>query len=294
MMISYIKELKLKMILFRKIKTFLKLIIGPLYNIPFINRPLPKDPFGKTIIGTKEKYLKLHSKAILNLNKDVIDFQQSSGFKVNEKWFNNLALHTQTCIKKSQLNFNHGRLIYSVLSKYISEINEKENNSLTILETGTARGFSAICMSKALIDQKKSGRIISLDCISHNQKMFWNSISDLDGPKTRSNLLLKWQEELSNIIFIQGWSKEIIKRLGIQRINFAFLDAQHTKNDVLLEFNYVYRRQQSGDLIVFDDVTYGQFDGVCEAVEIIKNNYPYEILYLDSDQKRGYAIATKK
>ena len=37
------------------------------------------------------------------------------------------------------------------------EGNEKENNSLTILETGTARGFSAICMSKALIDQKKSG-----------------------------------------------------------------------------------------------------------------------------------------
>ena len=282
------------MILFRKIKTFLKLIIVPIYNIPIINRPLPKNPFGKKIIGTKEIYLKLHSKAILNLNKDVIDFQESSGFKVNEKWFNDLALHTQTCIKKSQLNFNHGRLIYSVLSKYISEINVMENNSLTILETGTARGFSAICMSKALIDQKKSGRIISLDCISHNEKMFWNSISDLDGPKTRSNLLSKWPEELCNIIFIQGWSKKIIKRLGIQRINFAFLDAQHTKNEVLLEFNYVYRRQQSGDLIIFDDVTYGQFDGVCEAVEIIKNNYPYEILYLGSDKKRGYAIATKK
>ena len=149
MMISY-KGIKIENDLkFRKIKTFLKLIIGPLYNIPNINRPLPKDPFGKTIIGTKEKYLKLHSKALLNLNKDVIDFQQSSGFKVNEKWFNNLALHTQTCIKKSQLNFNHGRLIYSVLSKYIAEIHDKENNPLTILETGTARGFSAICMSKA-------------------------------------------------------------------------------------------------------------------------------------------------
>ena len=85
-----------------------------------------------------------------------------------------------------------------------------------------------------------------------------------------------------------------LKRLGIQRINFAFIDAQHTKNDVLQEFNYVYRRQQSGDLIIFDDVTHGQFEGVCEAVEIIKNHYPYEILYLGCDKKRGYAIATKK
>ncbi len=282
------------MILFRKIKTLLKLLIVPLYNIPIINRPFPKNPFGEKIIGTKEVYLKLHNKAILNLNKDVIDFQESSGFKVNEKWFNDLALHTQTCIKKSQLNFNHGRLIYSLLSKYISEINYKGYNSLTILETGTARGFSSICMSKALIDQKKSGRIISIDCISHYEKMFWNSISDLDGPKSRSNLLSKWSEELSNIIFIQGWSKEIFKRLGIQRINFAFLDAQHTKNDVLREFDYIYKRQKSGDLIIFDDVTYGQFNGVCEAVEIIKKNYLYEILYLRSDKKRGYAIATKK
>ena len=284
--------------MFSKIKNLFrpvfKLAVNAIYRIPLINKPFPKNPFGKKIKATKETYLKLHSKAILNLNKDIIDFQESSGFEVNEKWFNDLALQTQTCIKISQLNFNHGRLLYSALSKYISENNDKENNSLTILETGTARGFSSICMSKALIDQKKSGKIISLDCISHNEKIFWNSIGDSNGPQTRANLLSKWPEELSNIIFIQGWSKEIIKGLGIQRINFSFLDAQHTKNDVLLEFSYVYRRQQRGDLIIFDDVTCGQFDGVCEAVEIIKNNYPYEIVYLNSDKKRGYAIATRK
>ena len=278
----------------RKIKDFLKLIIRPIYEIPFIKKPLPKNPFGKKIIGTKEIYLKLHRKAILNLNNGVIDFEKSSGFKVDEKWFNDLALYTQTCIKKSQLNFNHGRLIYSALSKYLSEINDKENNSLTIFETGTARGFSSICMSKALIDQKKSGIIITLDCISHYEKIFWNSISDLDGPKTRIELLSKWPEEISNIIFIQGWIKEIIKRLFIQRINFAFLDAQHTKNDVLNEFNYVNKRQKRGDLIILDDVTYGLFDGVCEAVEIIKNNYPYEITYILTDKNRGFAIATRK
>ena len=278
----------------RKIKNFLKLILNPLYDIPILKKPLPTNPFGKKIIGTKEIYLKLHSKGILNLNKGVIDFQESSGFKVDEKWFNDLALHTQTCIKKSQLNFNHGRLIYSALSKYVSEINDKDNNRLTIFETGTARGFSAICMSKALIDQNKSGSIITIDCISHHEKIFWNSISDLDGPKTRIDLLSKWNEEISNIIFIQGWIKEIIKRLGIQRINFAFLDAQHTKSAVLNEFNYVFRRQNTGDIIIFDDVTHGLFDGVCEAVEIIKNNYPYEIEYILSDKERGFAIATRK
>ena len=57
------------MILIRKLKNFLKLIISPIYNIPIIERPLPENQFGKKIIGTKEIYLKLHSKAILNLNK---------------------------------------------------------------------------------------------------------------------------------------------------------------------------------------------------------------------------------
>ena len=66
------------MILFRKIKTFLKLIIAPIYIIPIIKKPLPKNPFGKKIIGTKEIYLKLHSQAILNLNGST-DYVQING-----------------------------------------------------------------------------------------------------------------------------------------------------------------------------------------------------------------------
>ena len=39
-------------------------------------------------------------------------------------------------------------------------------------------------MAKSLIDMKNNGTIITLDCIGHNQKMYWNCISDLDGKKT--------------------------------------------------------------------------------------------------------------
>ena len=30
---------------------------------------------------------------------------------------------TQTCLKESKLNFNHGRILYSLLSKYINDLN---------------------------------------------------------------------------------------------------------------------------------------------------------------------------
>ena len=60
--------------------------------------------------------------------------------------------------------------------------------------------------------------------------------------------------ELKKIIFIQGWTDEILASLGILRINFAFLDAQHTKEDVLKEFKFVSKRQLNGDMVVFDDL----------------------------------------
>ncbi len=278
----------------RKIKYLLKKILSIIDNIPVLEKRLPKYPFGKTIRGSKDQYIELHEKGILNINHEILDFQNSTGFAVNNEWFKHLTLYTQTCIKNSDLNFNHGRLLYSSLSKYINDNFKNKKDSLTILETGTARGFSSICMSRALIDQEQTGIIISIDCISHEEEIFWNSISDLDGPKTRANLLSLWKEEISKIFFIQGWTTTVINRLGINRIHFAFLDAQHTKDDVLKEFQFVYKKQIKGDLIVFDDVTQGHFEGVCKALDVIESQYPYKVNRFSSDIKRGYAIAVRE
>ena len=98
----------------------------------------------------------------------------------------------------------------------------------------------------------------------------------------------------SNIIFLQGWTLEIINRLGIKRINFAFLDAQHTKESVLKEFKYINKRQKKGDIIFFDDVTPHLFEGVCKAVEQIENYYPYKVSRIDYDKNRNYALAIKQ
>ena len=263
-----------------------------IFRLPFLKKPFPKNSFGKRPIASKDKYLKLFMKTIKTKNIYLDNIEEKNGFSVNTEWFNELSLVTQTCIKKSDLNFNHGRLLYSYLSKYISEFIETKSD-LTILETGTARGFSSICMSKAIIDRKTRGKIITIDCLPHNKKMFWNCISDAEGKKTRQELLYKWQLELSNIIFIQGWTIETLKRLGINRVHFAFLDAQHTKDSVLKEFSFIEKRQLKGDMIFFDDVTPNLFDGVCEAVKEIKKNYSYEVEILEFDKNRGYAIAKK-
>ncbi len=274
---------------------YLKKFVEGLYKLPLFKKPLPKNPFGKNIQADKAKYLQLYNKTINNDDRDVVAFEKKCGFSINKVWVNDLALHTQIVNKKGDLNFFHGRLLYSLLSKYINENkkNSKFANPIMILETGTARGFSSICMAKALNDSNCQGVISTIDSIAHEKEMYWNCIDDHDGPKSRLELLRKWDMELQKIIFIQGWTNDILSRLGIARINFAFLDAQHTKEDVLREFEFVSNRQIAGDIIVFDDVTKDYFPGVCEAIDFIENNYSYTIEKINFTSKRGYAIATK-
>ena len=132
-------------------------------------------PFGLKRSGTKEQYLKLFNEA-KNINYESIDkFEKETGFKIDENWLNDLALHTQVVIKKTKICYVHGKILYSALSKYI---NYKENKKLNIniLETGTSRGFSSLCLAKALNDNNSFGKIITIDYLPHDKKFYWNSL----------------------------------------------------------------------------------------------------------------------
>ena len=161
------------------------------------------------------------------------------------------------------------------------------------METGTSRGFSSLCLSKAINDAQIKGKIVTFDIIPHNQKMYWNIYKDNEGMFTREELLLKWKNELDNIIFIEGWTNTQIEKTGLFRINFAFLDAQHEYENVMQEFNYVNKRQYKNDIIMFDDVTKNRFDGVCKAVKEIESLGTYSVEYINSSDNRGYAVARK-
>ena len=81
----------------------------------------------------------------VKITKDLINFTD------------NLALKTQITIKKSKPLYLHGYLLYSALTNYLNNQNEQneQNKEINILETGTARGFSAIMMAKAVDDYLK-------------------------------------------------------------------------------------------------------------------------------------------
>ena len=160
-----------------------------IFKILFLEKPLPKHPFGKELYANKETYLYLHKEAINSENIEVSKFEKKYGYSLDQKWFSELALHTQVVIKQEELNFFHGRLLYSLLSKYLNnpKISDNQKSPITILETGTSRGFSSICMSKSLIDNNAKDNIITVDCVSHNEEIIWNCLMILMGQELRQN-----------------------------------------------------------------------------------------------------------
>ena len=267
-------------------KQFLnKLILNPIVKKFFKVNLLLLFP-----IANENDYKLIYQKAKNRKFKEIDIFENKKKFKIDAQWLDNLALYTQVVKKKSLINYQHGRVLYSTLKDYLKK---NKYEKINIFETGTARGFSSIVMSKVLNENNQRGKIFTIDILPNNKKIYWNCILDLKGKHTRSELLANWSEELKNITFLTGKSEEIIKNLELNRINFAFLDGAHNFKVLKKEFDYVKIRQKIGDIIVFDDVTDSEFDEIVNFISNIKNHDHYDVNFLKSEKQRGYAIAVK-
>lgn len=244
-------------------------------------------------IANQQEYLKIHNEYKKKYFKVIEDYEIQCGSKIQKKWLDEMALHTQIVIKKSNICYEHGKILYSTLCIYLKNFNQ--NQYIQILETGTARGFSALCMAKALKDHNIKGNIKTIDLIPHNKKMFWNCIDDHECKKTRSELLKNWTDLCSEYItFLTGNTRKIIKNLNRTRINFAFLDASHTYFDIVKEFSSIYPLQHKNDIVVFDDYSKNKFYGLYVGINYLCKKYNYEKKIIKINDDRAYVIATKK
>lgn len=256
------------------------------YNYPFGNKPL----------ASEDDYLSLSQATKNQVYPEIDNYEKLKGISIDRDWLDSLALKTQITVKKSKLCYAHGRLLYTSLCQYlIKKSQDLENEKIFILETGTAKGFSALCMSKALEDTKKDGLILTYDVLPHSTKMFWNSINDIThGPQTRAQLLHDWKYLCQKyILFHQGDTRLELSKIYADRVHFAFLDGAHTYKDVMFEFNQIRDKQKKGDIIIYDDYNEDKFPGIVEAVNEICEKYKYFKEVIRSTDERGYVIAIK-
>ena len=158
-----------------------------------IHSGLPKLPAPLPVPGLPANYILFVS--TIEPRKDLgtlIDaYERRAGYAIDPEWLHELALHTQITKKKSELCYQHGRLLYATVRDYVRR---QSPTKVTVLETGTARGFSSLCMARALDDAGVAGTVITFDVLPHDVPMYWNCIDDLDGPRSRAELLRPWAD----------------------------------------------------------------------------------------------------
>ena len=276
-------------------KRDLYLLMARRYLEKAANKRWYNYPLGESPRASREHYLELARYARNQTYPEIDAFEATTGFSIDLDWLHDLALHTQVTCKSSLVCYVHGRVLYSALARYLSKSSRIPfPPKINILETGTARGFSALCMAKALHDFSRAGLILTFDVLPHQPPMYWNCIDDLSGIKTRAELLRPWRELVENyVIFQQGDTRFSLSQVKCQRIHFSFLDGAHTYNDVLSEFFQVKDSQIKGDIVIFDDYTKDQYPGIVKAVDHICAHYDYNPTVISANGNRRYVIAEK-
>ena len=241
---------------------------------------------------SRERFLDLASHARPN-DTLLATLAERFGDLPDREFVDELALATQVVPKDEQLDWSHGYLLYAALGSYLRQT--PSNRPVTIFETGTARGFSAICMAQALRDAGRAGTILTVDVLHAERPIYWNSIADADGPRTRLELLAPWSGLVEDhIVFLRGDVGVALEQLGLARIHFGFLDAEHTYDAVQRELAFVTAHQRQGDVIVCDDYTPKTFPEIVRAVDELATTGTYRLESFASSDARGYSYLEKK
>lgn len=187
-------------------------------------------------------------------------------------------------------NFNHGIILYTLLDDYL----KKNNNNFEILEIGSARGYTSLCMSQAIINNNNNSKILSLDVIGNDSKFFQKTyignkrVSRFDILKNFSSELLK------NIIFIKADTYSDLEKITFHNLKFVFIDGEHNFKYLSKELEYCDRFLLKDGLIVVDDYNEKEFNEVIKCVNFFAKNFNYDLKIIKYGKLSNFAILKRK
>lgn len=247
-------------------------------------------PFGSEPRASKAQYLDLFAEAKAKQYPEVNAIEAGTGCAIDRTWLDHLALHTQVTIKTCEASitaYPHWRMLDSLLRKYIANAKSYE---VQVVEIGRAWGCLVLPMAKSLADAGVAGHVLTIDMLPHKIPVYWNCMDDLGGRRSRAQLLAPWRGFLQKIVFLQGDTLQLLPALGLERGNFASLDARHISITVPAEFQNVAPYQRHGGTIVFNDVKLKMFVKTVDRTEASSHFY---FTRLSISGRRGYAWATR-
>jgi predicted O-methyltransferase YrrM len=211
-------------------------------------------------------------------------FEQAMGYAIDRSKLESAARVLACPLKTNPPNWQHGRVLYAVARQYFESL--PKETWISTLDIGTAKAFSALCVQWALNDSGRQGQVVSVDVINPRGVQSRNTVAELDGPVTLYQILEPWPEA-DSIEFCHCTGIDYLRQ-GFSRRHFAFVDGKHSGEVVAQEAALLAKRQEPGDLVVFDDV---HIPDVAKAVAETKG---YDLTYLTAKPGRQYAIARRR
>jgi hypothetical protein len=234
---------------------------------------------------TAEQYAEIFAKAKDLVYPELDALEHRTGYSIDKAWLDDAGRVLCCPFKASPPHWQHGRVIYAAVRAYLAE---HKGSFYRVLDIGTAKGFSALCLQRALIDADP--RIVklvtSVDVLPPRERVYRNTVAELDGLKTLAEILLPWPEA-SEIGFVQSTGIDWLAAHP-ERIHVAFVDGKHTGDVVRQEGKLLAKRQQTGDLVIFDDCQMPQV-----SVAVVSLEEWYRIEYVKAEP-REYAIARRR
>ena len=187
--------------------------------------------------------------------------------------------------ENSIINFERGMLLYALITK----IKPK-----TVLEIGTAEGYSTLCMAWAMTENKIEGKIFTVDPKSHQQAIERRiKINENDEP---INMILSteelWnkfasQEWIDKIEVITGYSGEVLRSKQFPEIEFCYIDGSHVYEAVKHDFYAFLQTASENFSLLFDDYATNENKDVAKVIrEEIVPNFDVTLIKTNVKQQR--------
>ena len=234
----------------------------------------------------KEQYDDAFDKENAREYKVVDELETLIGYALPKEFYLPRARILACPVKQNPPNWQHGRVIYSVVRNYLKDLDGVDY--VTALDIGTAKGYSALCLNKALSDSGVPGQVYSVDVIDPEVRCLRNTVSELDGLKTLEETLRQFPDH-TEVMFIQSTGLQWLADHR-DRVHVAFVDGKHTGPVVEAEGELLAANQKSGDVAIFDDV---HLRGIHSAIYSLRPHYEFEYVVIRPDE-RAYAIGYRK
>ena len=157
----------------------------------------------------------------------------------------------------------HGKLLY----KLALAVLPAQPDAIT-LDVGTARGFSALVMARAMQDAKLIGTVYTVDTVGHSESVNWHiEKHSQDDPLvglsiSRREIWDRWYRDGSSAVVVaKGRSVELLSSWKHGPIGVAFLDGSHSYEDVRQELALLDGLMVETGVILLDDYHLGEVVG---------------------------------